>query len=105
MSVVQGTSVSVPGLYSLEVSDVGLQVARDEGRTSIAQAALVDLLPGGFELVIPTEQSETACFFCSAGSTTPNIGIYTIPPAYGEAMYDRSVLARSVARTINVVKP
>jgi uncharacterized protein YfaS (alpha-2-macroglobulin family) len=34
-----------------------------------------------------------------------NIGTYTIPPAYGEAMYDRSVLARSVAGTIQVVKP
>ena len=34
-----------------------------------------------------------------------NIGTYTIPPAYGEAMYDRSLLARSIAGKIEVVKP
>jgi uncharacterized protein YfaS (alpha-2-macroglobulin family) len=102
--------------------------------------ALVDLLPGGFELVIPTastEESSGACAFCSAGSTTPNInyadpredrvvfygsltsdvqeviyrikatniGMYTIPPAYGEGMYDRSAVARSIAGKIEVVKP
>ena len=107
------------------------------GRTSVAQVALVDLLPGGFELVIPTDQNNGSCFFCAPDSSTPNInyadpredrvvfygtltedvqeviyrikatniGTYTIPPAYGEAMYDRSVLARSVAGTIQVVKP
>lgn len=32
-------------------------------------------------------------------------GSFTIPPAYGEAMYDRSVFARSVAGRIEVVKP
>ena len=34
-----------------------------------------------------------------------NIGTYTIPPAYGEAMYDRSLVARSIAGKIAVVKP
>ena len=34
-----------------------------------------------------------------------NIGTYVIPPAFGEAMYDRNLLARSVAGTIEVVKP
>ena len=138
---------------------------------TIAQVALVDLLPGGFELVIqtgntpaphavqpanPDPDEETneaddpgaatnegptgnpgACSFCSAGYTAPaltfadpredrvvfygsltsgvqeviyrikatNIGKYTIPPAYGEAMYDRNVVARSIAGTIEVVKP
>jgi uncharacterized protein YfaS (alpha-2-macroglobulin family) len=116
---------------------VHLKFRAVEGRAAIAQVALVDLLPGGFELVIPTDQNNGACSFCSAGSSTPhinfadpredrvvfygtltsevqeviyrikatNIGTYTIPPAYGEAMYDRSVLARSVAGTIQVVKP
>ena len=32
-------------------------------------------------------------------------GSFTIPPAYGEAMYDRSVFARSVPGRIEVVKP
>ena len=105
-------------------------------QASIAQVAAVDLLPGGFELVIPAGNDST-CFFCSAGSTAPNInyadpredrvvfygtltsdvqeviyrikatniGTYTIPPAYAEAMYDRNRVARSVAGTIKVVKP
>jgi alpha-2-macroglobulin len=34
-----------------------------------------------------------------------NIGTYTVPPAYGEAMYDRNVVARSIAGNIEVVKP
>ena len=116
---------------------VHLKFRAVQDRASIAQVALVDLLPGGFELVVPTDQDNAICFFCSAGSTAPNIsyadpredrvvfygtltsdvqeviyrikatniGTYTIPPAYGEAMYDRSVLARSVAGTISVVKP
>jgi len=116
---------------------VHLKFRAVEGHASIAQVALVDLLPGGFELVIPTDQNNGTCFFCSAGSSTPdlnyadpredrvvfygtltsdvqeviyrikatNTGTYTIPPAYGEAMYDRSILARSVAGTIQVVKP
>ncbi|MES2684437.1 MAG: alpha-2-macroglobulin [Pseudomonadota bacterium] len=32
-------------------------------------------------------------------------GSFTIPPAYGEAMYDRSVFARSLPGRIEVVKP
>jgi alpha-2-macroglobulin len=104
---------------------------------TIAQVALVDLLPGGFELVVPTDHDGGACGFCSAGSNTPrltfadpredrvvfygsltsgiqeviyrikatNIGAYTVPPAYGEAMYDRNVVARSIAGRIEVVKP
>ena len=116
---------------------VHLKFRAVDNRASIAQVALVDLLPGGFELVIPADQNNGSCFFCSTGSNTPNIsyadpredrvvfygtltndvqeviyrikatntGTYTIPPAYGEAMYDRSVLARSVAGTIQVVKP
>lgn len=141
---------------------------------TITQVALVDLLPGGFELVIPTGNTPTptpaaqpaaspdseaddseagesgeatnesptgnpggACGFCSAGYQAPqltfadpredrvvfygsltssvqeviyrikatNIGTYTIPPAYGEAMYDRNVVARSIAGRIEVVKP
>ncbi len=34
-----------------------------------------------------------------------NIGTYTVPPAYGEAMYDRGVVARSVAGRIDVGNP
>jgi alpha-2-macroglobulin len=97
----------------------------------------VDLLPGGFELVIPQGPTQdTRCGFCSGDGVNnlsyaepredrvvfyttltsgvqeivyrikaTNIGTYTLPPAYGEAMYDRSVLARSIAGKIEVVKP
>ena len=116
---------------------VHLKFRAVQDRAAIAQVALVDLLPGGFELVIPSEQDSAPCFFCSAGSSASNlsyadpredrvvfygtltsniqeviyrikatnIGTYTIPPAYGEAMYDRSLLARSIAGTISVVQP
>ena len=117
--------------------DVHLKFRAVEANASIAEVALVDLLPGGFELVIPTgnPESGSACTFCSASPTNlshadpredravfygtltsdvqevvyrikaTNIGTYTIPPAYGEAMYDRSLLARSIAGKIEVIKP
>jgi uncharacterized protein YfaS (alpha-2-macroglobulin family) len=34
-----------------------------------------------------------------------NVGSYSLPPAFGEAMYDRSMLARSVTGHIEVVRP
>jgi hypothetical protein len=34
-----------------------------------------------------------------------NVGTYTVPPAYGEAMYDRSVVARSAAGKLSVSRP
>ena len=34
-----------------------------------------------------------------------NVGAYVIPPAYGEAMYDRSVVGRSTAGKIEVTRP
>jgi uncharacterized protein YfaS (alpha-2-macroglobulin family) len=128
--------------------------------------ALVDLLPGGFELVVPaqparstyedasiTEQASNSsqyrreaiassgysgwqCAICVAGNFSSlqyadlredrvvfyagignevqeivyrikatNAGKFTTPPAYGEAMYDRSVIARSTAGTLEVVRP
>ncbi|MDB6007791.1 MAG: hypothetical protein JWL65_41 [Gammaproteobacteria bacterium] len=118
--------------------DVHLKFRAVQEHTTIAAVALVDLLPGGFELVIPTGNSEPGpCSFCTGGATeadlnyadpredrvvfygtltsdvqevvyrikATNIGTYTIPPAYGEAMYDRSLVARSIAGKIEVVKP
>ena len=34
-----------------------------------------------------------------------NVGSYNVPPAYGEAMYDRSVVARSAAGKLTVSRP
>jgi uncharacterized protein YfaS (alpha-2-macroglobulin family) len=126
----------------------------------IPSVALVDLLPGGFELVVPSESAETPfieapadedevgvngrgsafsgwrCQVCVDGSSArlsyadmredrvvfyananrdvqqvvyrikaTNVGSYVVPPAYGEAMYDRSVTARSPAGRVTVVRP
>lgn len=109
----------------------------------IDEVALVDLLPGGFDLVIPREGSNVAgaeygggnCQFCVGHSDNltfadpredrvvfyvyinrdiqelayrikaTNVGNYTIPPAYGEAMYDRSAVARSAAGRMEIVRP
>lgn len=124
-------------------------------RDFINSIALVDLLPGGFELVVPSqdavapfvesdesegEQSSAysgwSCQVC-VGNTramlqyadmredrvvfyvaannevaeivyrikATNVGTYTVPPAYGEAMYDRGVIGRSTAGKIVVSRP
>jgi alpha-2-macroglobulin len=115
---------------------VHLRFRTIQDHRTIDQVALEDLLPGGFELVIPQDNSGI-CGFCAGGSgvsgldfadpredrvvfyTTlssdvreivyrikaTNIGTYVVPPAFGEAMYDRSLLARSIAGTIEVVRP
>ena len=111
---------------------------------SIREVALVDLLPGGFDLVVPPQDSNIpresraggVCQFCVGssanalffadpredrvvfyGTVNPdvqevqyrikatNVGSYAVPPAYGEAMYDRNSLARSVAGRVEVVRP
>jgi alpha-2-macroglobulin len=120
----------------------------------IGSVALVDLLPGGFELVVPPQSAQTPfiesgaedtgnaaysgwqCQICLPGtratleyadmredrvvfyvSANPNVqeivyrikatnvGAYTVPPAYGEAMYDRSVVARSESSRLTVARP
>lgn len=118
-----------------EQVDVHLKFRAIQDHTTAAAVALVDLLPGGFELVIP-QADRGVCSFCAGNGTAnlsyadpredrvvfygtltsdvqeivyrikaTNIGTYTIPPACGEAMYDRSLLARSVAGKIEIVKP
>ncbi|MFL6549827.1 MAG: alpha-2-macroglobulin family protein, partial [Povalibacter sp.] len=130
----------------------------------IGSIALVDLLPGGFELVVPTQSAEPSfneatasaaepgeeggereaqgeytgwqCQICVGSPTAmleyadmredrvvfyvaanrdvqeivyrikaTNVGNYNVPPAYGEAMYDRSVVARSTAGKLSVARP
>lgn len=110
-----------------------------------AQVALVDLLPGGFDLVVPQPSDadstgpavrSVTCSIC-VGYPPPmlqysdtredrvvfytslntgiqeivyrikatNVGTFVLPPAYGEAMYDRATKARSLAGSIQVVRP
>ena len=135
---------------------------RSVGRDYVPEAAIVDLLPGGFEIVQaqvePTAQTleqavpegeegegdsgeeqgstgrcgcawvifingyltyadyreDRAVFYADIGKDVTEIsytlkavaaGKFTIPPAYGEAMYDRSVYARALPGVIEVVKP
>ena len=142
--------------------DVHLKFRGIEDR-AIPDVAMVDLLPGGFELVIPPQELTSTlyqapadvrdgdyqereppgaafrgwnCSFCVGPATqklryadpredrvvfygevdgsvqeiiyrikATNVGSYVVPPAYGEAMYDRSVVARSVAGKIEVTRP
>jgi uncharacterized protein YfaS (alpha-2-macroglobulin family) len=126
-----------------------------DGR-SLGNIALVDLLPGGFELVVPRQAAEATfdeaaaedrdvdytprsgwqCLICTGGShpslqyadlredrvvfyasidanvqeihyriKATNVGEFTTPPAYGEAMYDRMVKGRSTSGRIKVTRP
>ncbi len=124
----------------------------------ISNIALVDLLPGGFELVVPMQSADArfaeasgdesgeghggdegysgwqcqvcvnapsmleyadlredrVVFYVGANRDVQeivyrikatNVGTYNVPPAYGEAMYDRSVVARSTAGKLTVTRP
>ena len=120
-----------------EEVNVHLKFRAIQAHVTLEDVALEDLLPGGFELVIPPGNPDTGpCSFCTAGLNrnlgyadpredrvvfyttltsdvqelvyrikATNVGTYMIPPAFGEAMYNRNLLARSVAGKIEVVKP
>ncbi|MFK5913251.1 MAG: MG2 domain-containing protein [Woeseiaceae bacterium] len=91
--------------------------------------AVVDLLPGGFEVVLDKSLSENQSgwkpqyvdsredrmiVFGDVGSSVQefvyrikaiNVGDYKVPPTFGESMYDRGVVARSLGGKISVTKP
>ena len=91
--------------------------------------AVVDLLPGGFEVVLDKSlreqqsgwqpeyvdsREDRMIVFGDVGSNVQefvyrikatNVGEYKVPPTFGESMYDRSVMARSLGGKISVVKP
>ncbi len=106
-------------------------------RDGMKNIAVVDLLPGGFEVVLePGARNNAAArtgaensglgvwrpeyadmredrvlVFGTAGTTVKefvykikatNRGTYSVPPAYGEAMYDPTVKARSLGGTMKV---
>jgi uncharacterized protein YfaS (alpha-2-macroglobulin family) len=89
----------------------------------IQEVAIVDLLPGGFDLVAPLPgnnaifadpREDRVVFYVTVSNEVQeldysikatNVGSYTVPPAYGEAMYDRNLVARSTSSRVEVVRP
>jgi hypothetical protein len=131
---------------------------RSLARETVPGIAFVDLLPGGFELVMPQTPASIpfsesspgsddtghydrsayrgwSCQFCTVRNASlgyadaredrvvfyaganrnlgeivyrikaTNVGSYVVPPAYGEAMYDRAIVGRSTAGRVEVVRP
>jgi alpha-2-macroglobulin len=97
-------------------------------RESISNVAIVDLLPGGFEIVDATARTGTcgihgvdyvdvredrALFFVTAPSNALEIdyqikscnrGSFAVPPVFAESMYDRNVKGRGVGGKITVIE-
>jgi hypothetical protein len=100
------------------------------GRPSVDDAVLVDLLPGGFDLVLPRggcdflfgrpagfpeladRREDRVVLYGAVGERAEevsyrikatNVGEYAVPAAYGESMYDPTVRARAAAGRIAVV--
>jgi hypothetical protein len=93
---------------------------------TVTNVAIVDLLPGGFELApggltpgagsagfdyVDTRE-DRAVFFGSISRDVrtvtyvikaTNRGEFVVPPAYAESMYDRTTYARSLAGRVTVV--
>ncbi len=91
--------------------------------------AVVDLLPGGFEVVLDKDlrnnqsgwnpqyvdsREDRMIVFGTVASNVQefvyrikaiNVGDYKVPPTFGESMYDRGVVARSLGGKISVIKP
>ncbi len=95
---------------------------------SISNVAVLDLLPGGFEIADRSVEPGSGRFgmdyvdvredrvilFGTIGPTTRTIsysikatarGEFTVPPPAAESMYDRAIHARGVASRIKVVAP
>ncbi|MDD5349948.1 MAG: alpha-2-macroglobulin [Chthoniobacteraceae bacterium] len=95
---------------------------------TIPNVAILDLLPGGFEIVSTSlrpgvrsagcdyvdVREDRAVLFTSAGPGVRTItyqikpcnrGEFTIPPVFAESMYDRTLKARGLGGSIRVVEP
>ena len=98
---------------------------RSAGRDRVSNVAVIDLLPGGFEVIrssVPRKSSywsadyvdireDRVVFYGSFDSSVTELryrakltaaGEFVVPPAYAEAMYNRSVHARSMAGRFSV---
>ncbi len=106
-----------------EEIEVVLTLHSHENKT-IENVAIVDLLPGGFDLVIASggEESTLATKFIDRredrivvyATVTPekqtfrykiratNFGTFTIPPPYAESMYDSKIKARGISELLDV---
>jgi len=97
-------------------------------RASISNVAIVDLLPGGFEIVDSSARTgpcgirgvdyvdvreDRAVFFVTAPSNALEIdyqikscnrGSFVVPPVFAESMYDRNVKGRGVGGKITVTE-
>lgn len=94
----------------------------------ITNVSIVDLLPGGFEIVnssIQPGQHSAGCDYVDLRedrlllytTVTPtvkviryqikpaNCGQFTVPPVFAESMYDRGIKARGLGSTVRVVNP
>lgn len=95
-------------------------------RGEISNVAVVDLLPGGFEIIdgalrhgrrgascdYVDVREDRALFYGQATASARTItyqikptnrGEFTVPPPYAESMYDRGVFGRGTAAKITVV--
>ncbi len=106
------------------------RTTRDHG--TVDNVALVDLLPGGFEVVMDSirngEESSGSTFSprsvdiredrvivfgtvraemseYSYKIKATNVGSFVVPPAFAESMYDRDIKARGLAGQMKVVTP
>ena len=97
-------------------------------RQPITNAAIVDLLPGGFEIIDSSARTgagsipgvdyvdvreDRAVFFVTAPTNTLEInyqiktcnrGDFIVPPLFAQSMYDRNVKGRGVAGSITVTE-
>jgi uncharacterized protein YfaS (alpha-2-macroglobulin family) len=118
-----GRTVTKATIGSELTVNLKIRAVKSEGLSNVA---IVDLLPGGFEVVIDQEardgggsfspeymdiREDRVLVFGYVSSNAEeftyriratNKGTFAVPPIFAEGMYDRSVQARSVGGTISV---
>jgi uncharacterized protein YfaS (alpha-2-macroglobulin family) len=110
-------------VHTGDIVDAAITVSAQGGK-SIANVAIVDLLPGGFELDLDDngdgstfrphyvdKREDRILVFGDVGPSEQTFhyrmrataqGTFTVPPPYAEAMYDRTTRARGHAGTVTV---
>ncbi len=104
-------------------------VARSSEKSNISNVAIIDLVPGGFEVVtdsieagssslpgidfVELREDRVVLFGSLKNSVSEwtyqlrpiSIGSFVVPPAFAESMYDRRLKSHGAAGRIEVVKP